>query len=254
MSDVNGTANLEESHTGLYIGIAAFVFLAIIGTVVGVLYFKKIGPFKCTPKCPEDTCGDDTCGNTCPCSDDKTCNSKKKCVKESDDDDGDKKSGDKKGGDKKDDKKDDDDKKGDDDKSEVYYYDNAGTNETRYKLSYDDAVKIAKAQKAKIATPAQLEKAQKAGADSCWIGWASDKNQYIPSNSNWDEGNPRGGSGCPGPKLYDSKKDFDKRTGAGVYLYGIRPSKTDISDCTDPGVTTKCVVPWSKTKWSSKDD
>ena len=246
MSDVNRTVTVEESHTGLYIGLAVFFLFAITGTVFAVLFFKKIGPFKCKPKCPEDTCGDDTCGNTCPCPDDKpSCNSDKKCVKKSDDDDddddGNKKGGDKKGGNKK------------GDEPEVYYYDNAGTNDARYKLTYDDAVKIAKAQKAKIATPDQLKEAQKAGADSCWIGWASDKNQYIPSNSNWDEGNPNGGSGCTGPKLYDSKKDFDKKSEAGVYLYGIRPSKTDISDCTDPGVTTKCVVPWSKTKWSSKD-
>ena len=184
----------------------------------------------CTPKCPEDTCDDDGCGNTCTCSKGTTCNKKKKCVED-----------------------DDDDKKDDEKKKEVYYYDNGGTNETRYKLTYDDAAKIAKEQGAKIATPAQLKEAQKAGADSCWIGWASNKQQYIPSNSNWDEGNDTKSSGCPGPKLYGSiTKDFKKAQTAGVYLYGIRPKETDtsISNCTQSGVTTKCVVPWSKTKWS----
>jgi hypothetical protein len=128
-------------------------------------------------------------------------------------------------------------------KSEVYYYDNAG-NDGRYKLSFTDAKALATSLKGAVATPAQLAAAQQAGLDACWIGYGSDGQQYIPSNSNWGDN-----SGCTTPALASSAKYPTAGGGAGVWVYGPKPAKTATNDCgTNP--PSPCAVGWTKTKWS----
>ena len=124
-------------------------------------------------------------------------------------------------------------------KSEVYYYDNAGNNEGRYKLTLESAKALATKLGGTIATEDQIREAHKAGLDVCSIGWASDGMKYISSVS--DRGPA---SGCTTSGVQKGTWG----TGAGVFVYGPKPAKPSGDCSTYP--STPCAAPFSPSKWS----
>ena len=124
-------------------------------------------------------------------------------------------------------------------KPEVYYYDDAGDVNNRYKMTFETAKERARISYGVIATPEQLRDAWSAGLDVCRIGWASDGNKYISSNSFW-------GNACITTELIKGNWSG----GAGVWIYGIKPHKLFTRYCDN---IFPCTMPFSKQKWSQYD-
>ena len=157
-------------------------------------------------------------------------------------------------------------------KPEVYVYD-----EGIYGIPLIRAEGIAKNLNATLATAAQLEEAQKAGADWCRWGWISDSVTIAyplagtndTANSNCLDADAKAVSPGTSGKVFTSKRnqaDIPFETWA-VVLYGIKPKLGKELASGDPviageqpqcksvvGVTKSfgngCVLPFSSKKWS----
>lgn len=129
---------------------------------------------------------------------------------------------------------------------EVYYSDNggssSGSNPSRYAFTFAQAQQHATERGGVLATPEQLNDANRRGLDVCWLGWASDSKVYTAAQNV--------GSGCEGENL--GVKLRPNITKAGAWIYGIKPTLTNIANCKNPGVVSSCVLPFSTitNKWS----
>ena len=129
---------------------------------------------------------------------------------------------------------------------EVYYSDNggssSGSNPSRYAFTFAQAQQHATERGGVLATPEQLNDANRRGLDVCWFGWASDSKVYTAAQNV--------GSGCEGENL--AVKLRPNITKAGAWIYGIKPTLTNIANCKNPGVVSSCVLPFSTitNKWS----
>jgi hypothetical protein len=102
-----------------------------------------------------------------------------------------------------------------------------------YDVSRDDADKICAKYGAKVATTAQVQEAQKNGADWCFTGWVADSNRaFYPITQNVMPG--CGGS----PGLQSWTPPFNK---AGVNCYGPKPT----INANPP----RTIMPFNNTYW-----
>ena len=114
------------------------------------------------------------------------------------------------------------------DSPQVYLYYNAVANPTT--LAEAQNIAAAPALGGQIATPAQVQAAQQAGAQWCSAGWASDGNVYFPMQKTI--------AGCGSPGINKSScSRYDNN--CGVIVYGKKPSSK-----------TTNVVPFSGSQWS----
>ena len=112
------------------------------------------------------------------------------------------------------------------DSPQVYLYYNKGANPT----TLTEAIAAAPALGGQIATPAQVQAAQQAGAEWCVVGWASDGNVYFPMQSTV--------AGCGAPGINKAScADFGNN--CGVLVYGKKPSSG-----------TANVLPFNGSQWS----
>ena len=124
-------------------------------------------------------------------------------------------------------------------KSEVYYADK-GAYPKMYSLDYNAAQALAKTLGGTLATPAQLQEAQKSGAQWCSSGWLSDKSQQYPMQAAVQ------GCGNRAGIIADSLAK------SGATIYGPKPTKDKYKDCYDSKnpPDQPCITNFSPTKFS----
>jgi hypothetical protein len=106
-----------------------------------------------------------------------------------------------------------------------------------YNISQAQAQEVCTLYGAQVATTAQVQQAQQAGADWCYTGWVSDSNTPIfPITTSLQDGC---GSGSPGIKPYLPPSNM-----AGVNCYGTKPAQNDYPS----GI----IMPFNQSVWSQK--